>query len=153
MGLGDLHRTNRLARAFTRNWAFSLARALALTGMVLFTALVPGHLVSQAAAFAGHELIGHGLVGKDVPGPVVAMPCHDQTAMPGAAPDPDNPETPQEECPFCKGYATFMSALAGAPDAGILDADRAHAEPLAAGTDTIEQIATLTNNRGPPRFL
>jgi len=135
MGLGDLHTFRELARA------------LALVGVLLFTALVPGHVVSQAAA----------LVGGDTDEIVVEMSCHRGMAMPATMPDPDETpppqeNNPQEKCPFCNGYAAFMSALAGAPDVGELDAERVRMAVVSID-DVIENIAKHTKNRGPPLFL
>ena len=82
--------------------------------IVLFTALIPGHLVSQATALFGTPDFG----------PVAEMACHNSTALPAPLPDSDNSSTPQEKSPFCKGYAAFLSALAGAPATGVIDAER-----------------------------
>ncbi|MDJ0512929.1 MAG: hypothetical protein QNJ62_05760 [Methyloceanibacter sp.] len=131
MGLGDFHRI----RGF--------ASALALVGMLLFTALVPGHIVSQAKAFAGDP---DSL-------PIAEMSCHSGKAVLADKPDPNGSSTPHEECPFCEGYAAFMSVLAGAPDTGMIDADRIHIAVNKIDDGVVGQIAKHTNNRGPPRLL
>ena len=59
-----------------------LAGALALLGILLFTALVPGHIVSQATALA---------FGGDAES-AAEMPCHDETAMPDATDEPKAPD-------------------------------------------------------------
>jgi hypothetical protein len=60
---------------------------------LLFTALVPGHVVSQATALA---------FGGDAES-AAEMPCHDDMAIPDATGDPNAPDTPEKKCPFCKG--------------------------------------------------
>jgi len=131
MVLGDFHR----ARGF--------ASALALAGILLFTALVPGHVVSQATAFAGD---------RDSL-PIAEMSCHSGNAMPVDQPDPGGSSTPQEECPFCEGYAAFMSVLAGAPDTCVIDAERLHVAVAEIDDGVAVQVAKHINNRGPPRLL
>ena len=131
MGLGDRHKTSLVGSI------------LALASILLFTALVPGHLVSRATA----------LLGTPDFGPVAEMACHNSSAMPVTLPDPDGSGAPQEKCPFCKGYAAFMSALVGAPDACMIDAERVRIAVASVDDDAIEHIAKHTNNRGPPRLL
>ena len=131
MELGDFHRL----RGF--------ASALALVGMLLFTALVPGHVVSQATAF----------VGDPDSIPFAEMSCHSGIALPVKQPDPDGSGKPQEQCPFCEGYAAFMSVLAGAPDTGMIDADRIHIAVTKIDDGVVAQIAKHTNSRGPPHLL
>ncbi len=131
MGLGDHHKTSLLGTI------------LALASILLFTALVPGHFVSQATALVG---------GLDT-GPIAEMSCHNKMATPAPAPDPDGSGTPEEKCPFCKGYAAFMSFLADAPDAGVIDAERIRIAIASIDDDTVEHIAKHTKDRGPPRSL
>ncbi len=131
MGLGDRHK-NRL-----------VGSTLAFVSILLFTALVPGHLVSQATA----------LLGTPDFGPVAEMACHNSTALHAPLPDPDNSSTPQEKCPFCKGYAAFISALAGAPAASVIDAERIRIAFASIDDDVVEHIAKHTKNRDPPRSL
>jgi hypothetical protein len=129
--LTDFHRARGFAAAF------------ALLGVVLFTALVPGHLVSQATAFALDAESGS----------AAEMPCHEGMAMPATTPKPDRSDTPQEKCPFCKGYAAFMSVLAIAPDAGVIAAERVRIASRMISEGAVEHIAKQTNNRGPPSIL
>ena len=131
MGLRDRHK-NRL-----------VGSTLAFVSILLFTALIPGHLVSQATA----------LLGTPDFGPVAEMACHNTAALPAPLPDPDNSSTPLEKCPFCKGYAAFMSALVGAPDTGMIDAKHIHIAVASVDDDAVEHIAKHTKSRGPPRSL
>ena len=55
-------------------------------------------------------------------GLVVEMSCH---GGPGETQgSPHEPSVPEKKCPFCKGFAPFMTALTGACEVGILDAER-----------------------------
>jgi len=113
---------------------------LALLGVLLLTALVPGHVVSQATALT---------FGGDAES-AAEMPCHDDTAMPDATGDPNAPDTPQKKCPFCKGYASFMNALAGSANAGTIDNERVRIASWTMEDGAVEHIAKRTKNRGPP---
>jgi hypothetical protein len=125
MRLGDLHKPVRRVAAIA-----------ALAGIMLYSMLVPGHIVSQAMlATGGGEPI-----------------CHEDTAdagHPGRSPASEDPK-PDKKCPFCKGYATFLTAFSGGAGGGILDAPRA--APLAASLDCgIAYVIALTpQSRGPP---
>ena len=131
MGLGDFHKRARLPGL------------LALFGVLLYTGLVPGHVVSQAAA----------LVHGGEPGLVAEMHCHDGMVAMGGEPAPDEPPVPQKKCPFCKGYAVFMAGLSGACDAGILDAERALPVFAVYDEHTAAQTIQRLHNRGPPIIL
>ncbi len=124
MELGDFHKYRRLASLF------------ALVGVLLYTALVPGHVISQATA--------HAQKGEfDL---VVEMACHN-----GPVDTRDTaPSTPDKTCPFCKGYAAFMTALPGACDTGILDAERPQPKFTLLNEGVAEQAAHRPQNRGPP---
>ena len=128
MGLGDFHRHRRLASV------------LALAGVLLYTALIPGHVISQATALvaAGELEI------------VFELSCHSGVAETRDPSAPSEPSIPEKKCPFCKGYAAFMTALAGACDAGILDAERASPTFASLDQGVAEQAARRPHNRGPP---
>ncbi|ODR98030.1 hypothetical protein AUC68_11030 [Methyloceanibacter methanicus] len=115
---------------------------MALLGVLLFTALVPGHVVSQATAFA---------FGDD--GLTFEMSCHRGAAMQDAGHRPDTPDTPQKKCPFCKGYAAFMVALAAAPVTAMIDAERVRIATWAMNEGAVRQVAKHTKSRGPPTLL
>ena len=129
MGLGDFHRHSR-----------RLAGALALVGVLLYTALVPGHVVSQAAALA------HG----GEPGLSAEIMCHAGIGVPH---DPSAPDKPSKQCPFCKGYASFMTSLAGIGDADVLNAERALPSLIVYDEGRAEYAALRPQNRGPPITL
>jgi hypothetical protein len=122
-----------------------LPAMLALAGVVLYTALVPGHVVSQASTFVGDE---------SVSGPAqAAHDCHGDVAHTDGATDPAKPSAPKKKCPFCTGYAAFLTALVNSADAGILDAE--YATPSAGHIETAINLVALKRprNRGPPNEL
>lgn len=128
MGLGDFHRHRRLASAF------------AFVGVLLYAALIPGHMVSQATATIG------------IPA-AFDIDCHsgvEPAQKPGA---PSEPYSPYKNCPFCTGYAAFMTALAGECDTAVLDAERIY-PVFAAFNDGLAKRSILRpHNRGPPLEL
>lgn len=131
MGLGDFHRYRRLVAAF------------ALASGLLYTGLIPGHVISQATAFFLPDDFGA----------AVEMPCHEGMADTRDSSAPGEPSAPPKKCPFCKGYAAFMTALAGACDAGTLDAERAALRFAVFEDGQVHRVAGRTHNRGPPLEL
>jgi hypothetical protein len=112
-----------------------LGATLALCGVVLYAALIPGHLVSQTLQLVQAE-----------PGAVEI--CHEE---PG---DQANlPAKPKKSCPFCAGFASFQIAALGS----ALDP----APPLAIASDRLafesqsapSRDAPSPNSRAPPLSL
>lgn len=128
MGTGALHRCRRLAAL------------VALSGVALYTALVPGHVVSQSTAAITDA--GTFIQASATPD------CHGELANDPAA--PDGPTAPKKKCPFCKGSAAFQVALMAAPDAGILDAALYQPVAIAADRSVAHTVLRLPQNRGPP---
>lgn len=135
------------------------ASKLALLGVLLYTAMVPGHVVSQATAFTGdHDSQ-----------PSVSMSCHEGMAAMPSASTPDahhahdaqasdtqesgGSDAPKSHCPFCDGYAAFMVTLTAATADCAIDAERRHVVQWAAAERAHQQIARRTQNRGPPVLL
>lgn len=118
---------------------------LTLVGVALYTALVPGHIVSQVSAAASDAAAS----GQ----PLAALDCHRGKAHADGMPQPAAPTKPKSDCPFCKGYAAFQTALVAGADAGILDA--AHVTPDARYVEAafIPTAFTRPHNRGPPAAL
>jgi hypothetical protein len=132
-GVGDFHRHRRLAGA------------IALVGALLYTALVPGHVVSQATTRA--------LAAEDGSHAAAFEPvCHSGVAG-KHAPAPGEPSAPHKKCPFCSGYAAFMTALAGDCFAGALDAERASPNFTVFDEGIVETASARPNNRGSPLEL
>jgi hypothetical protein len=137
MELGDFHRHRRLASAF------------ALVGVLLYSALIPGHVVSQATARALGSANG-ALAGAEFAFEPI---CHGGIARTQDPSTRSEPSAPQKKCPFCKGYASFMTAIAGGCDAGVLDAERA-SPAVALFSDGLKESALRRpHNRGPPLEL
>jgi hypothetical protein len=114
---------------------------LALAGVALYTALVPGHIVSQATAVASAmsaKVSGRAAAGHD---------CHGDMAS-GAA--PNTPAAPKKKYPFCMGYAAFLTALVSGANVGILDAERASPVVFDANAELVYAILRLPQNRGAP---
>lgn len=128
MGLGEFHRHRLFASVF------------ALVGVLLYTALVPGHVISQAMTlFVADEL-----------GAPLEMSCHAGLDVGQRSSTPGEPSVPQKKCPFCKGYAPFMTALAGVCNAGALDAEQATAQFALLDDGQVQRVAGRPHNRGPP---
>lgn len=131
MGSGALHRYRRLAAL------------VALAGVALYTALVPGHVVSQSTAAitdAGTFIQAS-----------AAPDCHGELANDPAA--PGEPTAPKKKCPFCQGSAAFQLALIAAPDAGILNAALYQPVAIAADRGVVHAVLRVPQNRGPPLEL
>jgi hypothetical protein len=79
-----------------------LAAALALCGVLTYSALIPGHLVSQLV----NELIGSPVAAAAAAEP----PCHETGEK-----APSEPKAANKHCPFCTGYAAFQLMGSSAP--------------------------------------
>ena len=111
--------------------------ALALCGVLLYAALVPGHIVSQTIQ----------QLAQTEPG-AVESGCHEE-----AGTKADLPAKPKKSCPFCTGFAAFQLATLGssldpAPPQAIA-CDR-----LALNSDSApSREAPSPNSRAPPTSL
>lgn len=114
-----------------------LGGALALCGVLLYAALIPGHLVSQTL----QQLV------QAEPGTVESS-CHEEAGTQAKL-----PAKPKKSCPFCAGFASFQLAALGA----TLDP----APPLAIAGDRLaldsqsapSREAPAANSRAPPPSL
>lgn len=137
MGLGDFHKHRRLASAF------------ALVGVLLYTALIPGHVLSEATAaiLAGGD-------GADVLLDAAFKPiCHSDVAGSRDPSKPNAPADPHKKCPFCSGYASFVTAIVGDCDASAIDAEVFVPKPAVFDAQFAESDLKQPNNRGPPLEL
>lgn len=130
------------------NGGFHMMRAcvgaLALFGVLCYSALVPGHLVSQASALVSHD---EAML-------VVEMSCHSETAvLPSKNPDPSEPAKPAKKCPFCKGYASFHTALLEIDHYDLVDVRQMRVLAALLNETPVSQFARSLNNRGPPILL
>lgn len=115
-----------------------LAGALALCGVVLYAALIPGHLVSQTL----QQLVQAELGGE------VEIDCHEEAGTQAKL-----PAKPKKSCPFCAGFASFQIAALGsaidpAPPQAIA-IDRLALESQSA----VSRDAPSPNSRAPPLSL
>ena len=74
-------------------------------------------------------------------------------AMPDDSRDPVTPAPPEKKCPFCEGYASFLTALTGASDASMIDAERIGTASNSLDDAPVEQFTGRPQNRGPPITL
>jgi len=137
MGLGDFHRHRRLSGV------------IALVGVLLYVALIPGHVVSQAlsGSLASMQAMHAGGTGAGEP------ICH---RMMGGAKDPaapGSPAAPHKKCPFCTGYASFHAGLAASTAVLIVAVEPS--SPTFTGFDAaiVESAVRHPQNRGPPLEL
>lgn len=103
MGLRALRKHCRLPTAF------------ALIGVLLYTALVASHVVSQAT-----PPVLMGAQGAHAQAVATGNPdCHDLIPAAGKSNGADRnlPTPPSKKCPFCAGYAAFNVSLVGASTA------------------------------------
>ena len=88
-----------------------LPAAAALIGVLLYTALVASHVVSQATSLAL----------PDAPGAVAQFittgdpGCHETQPSAGKARESNRgfPASPTKKCPFCAGYAALHISVVG----------------------------------------
>lgn len=131
MGLGDFHRHRRLGSVF------------ALLGVLIYTALIPGHVVSQALPWPSDRVQTAGIEGLTVP------ICHGAAEESSA---PNRPAAPHKKCPFCTGYAAFAVGLASSCDAGIVDAELAAFTFHSQEQTFVQGVVRRPQNRGPPHL-
>jgi hypothetical protein len=124
--------------------ARGLAGAAALFGLLLYTALIPIHIVSQAKS---------GVVAgaRTAYGDPTDGGCH--AATDSKSPTPGAPNAPQKKCPFCMGYASFVSAITGAASACIAAIKIAPATSRKSDEASVEGVVRRPQNRGPPLLL
>lgn len=119
----------------SRSWRHAAA-ALALCGVLAYSGLFPGHIVSQLVTSLDELGLGH----AEMAG------CHDEGG--GDKPQPANGA--KKHCPFCTGYASFQLAALGSPT--ILPPPRiVGSEVLVVLNDTALRKSVITpQSRGPP---
>lgn len=132
MGMGVLFRHRRIAAM------------VALVGVALYTALAPMHIVSRAMAdsAAGSQIAGFEQARVD---------CHSEVADADDAGSPGPADSaPKKKCPFCKGYASFLTAFVGGSSAATIDAERMSLAFLSVDTELTFVSERTPQNRGPP---
>lgn len=139
MGLGDFHNHRRLFGA------------LALVGAVLYSALIPAHIVSQAV-WGPRSLAPAAYAEVTDLAPLI---CHRGSAAAEKAdsPAPSQPAAPEKKCPFCTGYAAFVAATICGAEVGILPVETASLVFNSFGDVFVGRGFGLPQNRGPPLGL
>jgi hypothetical protein len=108
----------------------------ALCGLLAYSGLFPGHIVSQLVADLGE----YGSVTGAAAG------CHDEGGP--AKQQPANGA--KKHCPFCAGYASFQLVAVGSP-ATLLPPKTAGGDVLAIEDDMALHKSVITpQSRGPP---
>jgi len=109
---------------------------LALCGVVAYSGLFPGHIVSQFVTDLGEHGFG-----------IAAMAgCHDEDGT--AKPQPTNGA--KRHCPFCTGYASFQFAAVGSQTI-VLPPQAVGGDVLAIVDDmALRKSAIAPQSRGPP---
>jgi hypothetical protein len=125
------------------------ATGAALIGVLLYTALVASHIVSQATSLASPG--APGAVAQSV---VTGEPnCHESLPAAGKANDSNRslPASPAKKCPFCAGYAALHISVVGDPVSILLDGSAAaHFAGLGDG-HLIEPASSHSwHSRAPP---
>jgi hypothetical protein len=112
------------------------AAALALCGLLAYSGLLPGHILSQLVTALGERGFAIGAMAG----------CHDEGGP--AKQQPTNGA--KKHCPFCAGYASFQLAAIGSPT--ILPPPKiAGGEVLATGDDmALRKSVIVPQSRGPP---
>ena len=110
--------------------------ALALCGVLAYSGLFPGHIVSQLVT----DLAEHGF------GETAVVACHDEGGP--ANPQPSNGA--KKHCPFCTGYASFQFAAIGSPTI-VIPPQVVGGDVLVIEDDTALRKSVVTpQSRGPP---
>ena len=110
--------------------------ALALCGLLAYSGLFPGHIVSQLVT----DLAEHGFVVGAMDG------CHDE----GGTTKQQPTNGAKKHCPFCTGYASFQFAAAGW-HTFLLPPQAVGGDVLAIEDDTaLRKSAVTPQSRGPP---
>jgi hypothetical protein len=126
-----------------------LPAAAALIGVLLYTALVASHVVSQATSQAlpgAPSAVAQSITTGD-PG------CHETQPSAGKARDSNRgfPASPAKKCPFCAGYAALHISFVGEPVSILWDNGAAtHFAGLGDGHLTEHASSHSWHPRAPP---
>jgi hypothetical protein len=114
--------------------------------MLIYTALIPGHVVSQATAWALK-----GAYGAQA-GPEVALEpiCHSGITRAQNSSAPTKPSTPQKKCPFCAGYASFVIGAMTPASVVVLPSETSRPPLFIFEARLVAGTRRTPQNRGPP---
>jgi hypothetical protein len=127
----------------TSHWIRDAAAILALCGIFLYSALIPGHFVSQVLSAMAGGATAAGRIASITP-----TLCHD--GLDKGAPAPSSPAAPEKKCPFCTGYASFVTAGASPASIAVLAVEGASPAPITLEADVFRSVLRTPQNRGPP---
>ena len=109
---------------------------MALCGVLAYSGLFPGHIVSQLVTDLAEHGFGHAAMAG----------CHDEEGT--ANPEPS--KGAKKHCPFCTGYASFQLAAVGS-HAILLPPRIVGGDVLAIEDDmALRKSAITPQSRGPP---
>ena len=118
-----------------RFWRRATA-ALALCGVIAYSGLFPGHIVSQLVTDLAERGFGHAAMAG----------CHDE----GGPANPQPMNGAKKHCPFCTGYASFQLAVVGSPMI-VLPPRTVGGDVLVIEDDiALRKSAITPQSRGPP---
>jgi len=127
----------------TSYWVRSVATVSALCGVALYSALIPGHIVSQAMSAAGSGTAGR--IASSAP-----VSCHSSAQK--ESPAPGAPTNPEKKCPFCSGYASFVVASVVHANIAVIAVERASPAPFSFEAVVVRGVLRAPQNRGPPHL-
>jgi hypothetical protein len=120
-------------------WIHRFGAFAAFCAISIYSALIPGHVVSRAGIAIGAS---RGLA---------PAPCH--AAGDREAPAPVGPSAPKRKCPFCDGYASFAAATLEHADSVVLPVETASAVLVTHEEFGAQGVLRTPQNRGPPSLL
>jgi hypothetical protein len=128
-----------------------LPAAAALIGLLLYTALVTSHIVSQgthATVRGAPGAAAHSVAFGD-------LDCHHSLPAAGKGNGPGRtlPDSPPTKCPFCTGYAVLLVGVAGG-SVDLVAAEAAAQSFESLGRAQLVYSASLPSwrPRAPPAF-
>jgi hypothetical protein len=127
----------------TSYWVRSVAALSALCGVALYSALIPGHIVSQAMS-----AVGSGAAGRIVSSAPVS--CHSSAQI--QWPAPGAPTNPEKKCLFCSGYASFVVASVAHANITVIAVERASPALFSFEAVVVRGVLRAPQNRGPPHI-
>lgn len=110
---------------------------LALCGVVLYAALIPGHLVSLTIQQLVQPELGE-----------VEISCHGESDT-----QANFPAKPKKSCPFCNGFAAFQLATLAATLNPVPPQAIAGDQLTLKGESAPSREAPIPNSRAPPVSL
>ncbi|MGH9551118.1 MAG: DUF2946 family protein [Terriglobales bacterium] len=115
---------------------------MALCGILLYSVLIPGHIVSQAMS----AMAGSGIA-STIAGFTPAL-CHSDVHNGATA--PGTPVAPEKKCPFCIGYSSFVVASMAPASIAVLAVEKVSPARVTFEAAVVWVALRVPQNRGPP---